>query len=87
MTKRSNIEIKNVRSTLRFMYGYVCNAKDCEETKGLEFAHLKPTTLSRRGRGRKERIYDILKNPQAYRLLCHSHHTQLDETGEVALKW
>lgn len=37
----------------------------------LEFAHVKPTKLQGRGRGLKNRFFDILRNPDSYRL-CHA---------------
>jgi hypothetical protein len=47
----------------------------------LEFAHISPTTVSGMGRGRKERLYDILRNKECYTLLCHAHHEQYDANG------
>lgn len=44
----------------------------------LEFAHVFPTDVMGRGRGRKERIYDVSKNPGAYAYVCKNHHGALD---------
>ena len=46
----------------------------CGSIEDLEFAHVKPTELSGRGRGRKERYYDILRNPDSYALVCKEHN-------------
>jgi len=44
----------------------------------LEFAHIRETGLTGRGRGRKERYYDIINNLDAYRLMHHDCHTYYD---------
>src|SRR5688572_10409501 len=44
----------------------------CGSKIKLEFAHIKPTPLTGRGRGSTRRYYDIKRNPDAYRLLCWS---------------
>ncbi len=50
----------------------------CPSAEKLEFAHLEPTGLRGRGRGRKERLFDILKHPEKYVLLCGYCHDELD---------
>lgn len=50
----------------------------CPNTEALEFAHLEPTGLRGRSRGRKERLYDILKHPEKYVLLCIYCHDEMD---------
>ena len=45
----------------------------------LEFAHIFPTDVQGRGRGRKERIYNISKNPGSYAYMCKPHHVMLDQ--------
>lgn len=48
----------------------------------LEFAHIKETGLKGMGRGRFKRLYDVIKNPNCYKLLCHLHHMEFDhKTG------
>jgi len=49
----------------------------------LEFAHLpgKPTGLLGRGRGSRERYYDVRKHPGSYVLVCRGHHSLLDRRG------
>ena len=51
----------------------------CGTTSKLEFAHKEETELSGRGRGRKERVYDVIKNPDKYRLLCEDCHKDYDQ--------
>ena len=47
----------------------------CRRTAGLEFAHLKPTRVYGRGRGRCQRYHDIKNHPESYALLCRHHHS------------
>lgn len=68
---------------LREQFGNKCDI--CEKKynrnrhkPNLQFAHIRATGLKGRGRGRKERILDIRKNPDAYRLLCRTCHTEHD---------
>jgi hypothetical protein len=42
----------------------------CGSTYNLQFAHIKPTSLKGRGRGRKERFRDIRQNIDCYALMC-----------------
>lgn len=51
----------------------------------LEFAHVRPTGLAGRGRGRNHRARDIKRNPGAYRLLCHKCHYEADRIIGEAL--
>ncbi len=44
----------------------------------LQFAHLQPTGLSGEGRGRKERVIDIRRHPESYKLLCVDCHLSFD---------
>jgi hypothetical protein len=65
-------------SKLRETRGNAC--EQCGTDSALEWAHVAPTPLQRtpRGRGLPQRVHDITKNPEAYRLLCHIHHCILD---------
>jgi hypothetical protein len=54
-----------------------CRAYENEETR-LEFAHVAPTKLKGRGRGKYHRLRDVLKHPEAYKLLCRPCHMDLD---------
>ena len=58
-----------------------CFADKCSVTNlgMLQFAHLKPTGLSGPKRGRKERLSDVLNNPDCYALLCEDHHEDFDK--------
>jgi len=78
MTNRANQWIKKAFQKLREFFGGKC--QECGRTDRLEFAHIGETPLSRkgRGRGRKERYYDILRHPLCYKLLCHDCHRRLD---------
>jgi len=77
----SNKWIKTRMEKLRKEFGGKCvmASEYCEGD--LEFAHISPTTLSGVGRGRKERLYDILRNKGSYTLLCHGHHIEYDANG------
>lgn len=44
----------------------------------LEFAHIKPTGLCGRGRGLRNRYFDILRNPDCYQLMCSACHKWMD---------
>jgi hypothetical protein len=44
----------------------------------LEFAHVALTGVKGRGRGSYQRLRDVEKNPECYRLLCRSCHMNLD---------
>jgi len=68
--------IRTAFDNLRKEFGDKCSF--CGSTAKLEFAHLEPTELVGRGRGRKERYYDIKKNPDSYVLLCVGCHKTLD---------
>lgn len=81
MTNYTNEWIAKKFSELRELYGGVCNHPNCKTTKNLEFAHIEPTDLSGRGRGRKERYYDIVKHPSHYVLLCKYHHLEYDRVA------
>jgi hypothetical protein len=74
----SNKWIKERMKKLRIERGNECVMKSeyCEGQ--LEFAHIAPTTISGMGRGRKERVYDIIRNPKSYTLLCRKHHLEYD---------
>jgi len=63
-------------SALRTARGDAC--EQCGGDADLEWAHIAPTALSGKGRGLPQRVHDITKNPEAYKLLCHVHHCLLD---------
>lgn len=75
MTNVMNRWIKRKFNELRFLFGNKCLL--CPSEYRLEFAHIKPTELKGEGRGRKERYYDILNNPDSYILLCQLCHRGL----------
>ena len=86
MTNRNNIHYKKLRVELAKAFGGVCQHPDCEKTQDLQFAHRRPTKLSGKGRGRKERIQDILNNPLDYALSCRVHNNYFDETIPIGGK-
>jgi hypothetical protein len=49
----------------------------CGSNERLEWAHVKPTGLCGPGRGLQDRVRDIKKNPECYRLLCHECHKRV----------
>ena len=80
MTNHPNKWIKEAFKILREEFGGFCqNCGKRNYKDNLEFAHIKPTDLNGRGRGRKERYYDIKNNKDHYKLLCKSCHKELDK--------
>lgn len=81
MANRMNEWIKSARERLIIQRGGKC--VECGRTDHLEFAHLQETGLKGRGRGRKERYYDVVKNPDAYVLLDKGCHRRLDAQAKL----
>jgi len=67
---------------LREKFGGKCFK--CGKKKDLEFAHIRKTGVSGRGRGQKARYYDIMNHPKSYRLLCDECHLKF-ERGEIKM--
>ena len=68
---------ENIRLRARALFGNICAW--CGSTSELEFAHIRETLLSNgKGRGAMRRYYDVIHNPDAYLLLCHTCHSDLD---------
>lgn len=76
MANRANEYVKRRWQQLIDDSGGKCG--QCGQTYDLEFAHLEPTGLNGKGRGRKERLFNILKHPESYVLLCVHCHDELD---------
>lgn len=76
MTNQPNKWIKKALQKLRKERGSKC--EECGSTIALQFAHIKETELKGGGRGRKERYYDIVKNPECYKLFCGYCHREFD---------
>jgi hypothetical protein len=72
LTNETNKWIAKAFIKLRKDYGDRCYF--CSSTFQLEFAHVLPTKLNGRGRGRKERYYDIINNRDKYLLTCKNHN-------------
>lgn len=70
--------IERTRDLLRSRYNHRCSYPGCGSFFKLEFAHVKPTGLCSRGRGRIERLLDVLKNPDCYTLMCKYCHKKYD---------
>lgn len=89
MTNRTNQLIKIYRKNLIKAFGGFCWL--CFEIhKKWEFHHLEETKLKGRNRGRKERYYDIINNPDSYALVgsdCHAflHEREFDIFSEKEL--
>lgn len=90
MTSNTNRRMKEVLfPELRLKMGGRCSNPECPTpTEELQFAHVAETPLSKisRGRGRKERYYDIKKHPDSYRLMCKTCHHDFDEATDVQKK-
>jgi hypothetical protein len=81
MTNNANKRIVLIRRALKIAFGGVC----CKCAKimcfyPLEFAHIQETKLKGKGRGRKERIWDVIKNPWCYMLMCKDCHKWFDKS-------
>jgi hypothetical protein len=76
MTNYVNQHMKEIRKNLLLAYGNKCCV--CGSTENLEFAHRNKTKLSGSGRGRKERYYDVIKNPLDYGLTCKKHNSVIE---------
>lgn len=76
MTKRQNQWINKKWDELKRIYGKKCMI--CGLTENLEFAHVRETGLSGQGRGKSHRYYDIVNNPDCYRLYCMDCHINYD---------
>ena len=79
----NKIKVSVLMGVLREARGGKC--QDCGHEGSLEFAHVKPTSIKRngegrerRGRGGRNRYYDIKNNPDCYKLLCCNCHDVLD---------
>ena len=57
----------------------LCPGESCDRTFDLQFAHIKETKLSGRGRGSGKRLRDIRQNGDCYKLLCDVHHRRYDK--------
>ena len=76
MTNQSNRWIVKAFKELRKEFGNECQV--CGDKENLEFAHVRKTELEGKGRGRKERYYDIKNNKDCYMLLCKACHKSMD---------
>lgn len=77
MTKRGDRfkrYLDNLQARLYARYGAKCGAEGCGVFVDLQFAHLKPTGLRGRSRGKRSRLLDVLRNPDSYALFCKFHH-------------
>lgn len=85
MTHRNNRRAKILMAELRATFGNQCDicatplTFDERKQPNLQFAHIKPTGLHGKSRGRKERILDIRRNKTSYRLLCIDCHRAYDD--------
>ena len=79
---KSAVYMRRLWKELRAAFGGVCSNPVCEHKEGLEFAHIKPTSVSGEGRGSWRRYKDIKANPDCYTLMCRSCHCYYDDTGE-----
>lgn len=78
MGRRQNEYVKRRWAQLIEEYGGKCTNAECGTMFDLEFAHIQPTECRGEGRGKSRRLFDILRHPHAYRLLCAACHDVLD---------
>jgi len=77
MGKHQTVWVKKKFEEMRAQCGNryeLCGIEGVE----LQFAHIKPTKLTGRGRGLIARYYDIKKNPNSYVLACEGCHEDFD---------
>lgn len=56
----------------------------CGTTEKLEFAHKQPTEIKGEGRGKYQRIKDILTHKESYALTCKEHNKDVEGvTGAI----
>ena len=80
MANKANVRAKNTMIALRRDHGNRCEGCGLHlnyNKVNLEFAHLTPCQKGR-GRGRKERTYEVSKNPDQFVLLCRACHLTFD---------
>lgn len=80
MVSRVNDWAKRRRRVLVNRFGGKCCV--CGSRSGLEFAHVRRTKLRGLGRGRKERLIDVSRHPESYRLTCKRHNSYVDYAGK-----
>ena len=76
MPSRQALYVQRRWEKLLTEYGGQCAA--CGKRYDLEFAHIAPTDVKGKGRGKARRLFDILRYPTRYTLLCASCHDILD---------
>lgn len=70
--------LRDARKRLRTRFGGVCSVCGRGQLWRLEFGHVRATSLNGRERGSQERYYDVVRNPDAYRLFCRPCHLSFD---------
>jgi len=72
---------ERIRLIRKHWFGGKCMHNDCNKTIGLELAHAIPTKLSKTittERSSRQRLDDLMNNPECFLLLCPPHHRELD---------
>jgi hypothetical protein len=85
---RQNEWLKKKFKELKIQFGGKCQNELCSRESGLEFAHRHDhgTKLNGRGRGRRERYYDVKNHPDSYVLLCHGCHEHYDVGMKIPIR-
>lgn len=73
---RTALYVSQLRQRVSALLGTHCAF--CGATEKLEFAHIHDTGLSGHGRGRVNRLLNVIKYPESYCLLCDHCHTAFD---------
>jgi 5-methylcytosine-specific restriction endonuclease McrA len=77
-----------VRLALIKWYGGKCGSCGKKLTRTTaQFAHIKPNSISGKGRGSFRRIKDVMKNPANYWLGCHTCHLEYDLDNGMRGPW
>lgn len=76
MSGKTAAYVRKLRQRITDLLGNRCAF--CGATEKLEFAHIRDTGLSGEGRGRVNRLLNVINNPDCYTLLCDTCHTAFD---------
>jgi hypothetical protein len=78
--------LDNLQARLFAQFGGKCVVRACTVFVDLQFAHIEPTGLHGRGRGRRSRLLDVRRHPESYALMCKLHHDLFDGRQPAEVK-
>ena len=77
MVSRTTKRNRTINRNLRRKRGNSCQVRGCTRTRNLEWAHVRKTVLSGSGRGRSNRLADVMNHSKSYELRCKTHNPRL----------